>query len=141
MFKPMMWLLLMTLFMSCSSEIDLTNQKYVVIAYDELPLEVQTPFKNIISIRNWGDGTNDTLVNLTELAINYSQNTMMFDLWETIRLNGSYHRFVIEGKHYILRANKGDPFVIYQNNLYHIDNLNAAGDDYLTSVYHKYSLK
>lgn len=121
-------------FASCGEKVfDLDKNGIKRITYEELPNEVKSFIdNNIDSIA----GSNQDIHFSTDQSIEFTYGRGgASDNWIS-EVNSNYHHFFIDGVHYRMRGNKGQPFILHQGFLYFGD-LNIYKDDFKTRPYFK----
>ncbi|MBR9915733.1 MAG: hypothetical protein GYB32_13060 [Algicola sp.] len=132
-------LLLCVFINSCKEDdsIKLDDLPHVELTFSELSEEVKNTFENVSFIVN----RNDTLINLNKKNTKVSlKNTSLVDSHFELIKEGFNHIFIIDSVKLKLKANKGDPFILYDKNLYYTEELNLREYNYKKSKYYKIDL-
>ena len=124
-------------FSSCSQELSMDTLKKEKLSYGLLPDVVKLKFKEVIYNRVPAGDPNHYFFNFDSTKVEFSQSELGNDMVKTFQRNGSYYEFNIKGKKLILKANLGDPFIVFNSSLYYPNQYNTGGDDYKTVEYIK----
>jgi hypothetical protein len=109
--------------------IDLDKLTKTELLFDELPEQVQHKYNSF----NFEEYRILTSTDPKIKGTTYS--TTMDDGFITLLKEGFKHHFLIDGNHYILQANQGDPYVLHENKLYFCVDLNLNKDKVKDSKY------
>ncbi len=127
-----LFLLVLCVFVNRSIGISIDNIKHQKITYKELPVDVQ----NIYAQSAKEKENKLTCICLdchdSVLMQQYTLDKSMFALLA----NGFIYRFTINKKHYKLKANTGEPFVIKENKFYYPTEFNVDDKNFYSIKYY-----
>ncbi len=87
--------------------------------FTELPVEVQKRY--IVSVQK---STYGEFISIDSDLETKTYNTTMDDGFFTLLKEGFKHHFIINKKHFVLQANQGDPFIVFNRKFYYSKDLN-----------------
>lgn len=109
------------------------------VSFDSLPDTVKVIYQDQLNQTN---SFSDYCVISTDKSIDFRhEHTGMDNGVFTALFRGFNHHFYVNGKHFKLQANKGDPFILYDKKLYYTLELNLADYNYKTATYIEVDLK
>jgi hypothetical protein len=130
-YMKLLFTTLLILIISCTSSIDKMDKQ--ILSFDSLPSKV----RDIYSKKVFSNNTDfKYAVISTDTTINFiHEHTGMDDGIFTLITRGVNHHFYINGQHFKLKANQGDPFILHNHHLYYSLELNLADYNYKTAKY------
>lgn len=124
------------IFSCCSSRISIDKLNHKLIAYQDLPDTVKGTYNfEVLHI--------DTFRRVFK-CINCRNDTMIYHSIENVSdlmKSGFSYDFRINGKIYTLKANKGNPFIYYNQYFYYPEELNLDSSNYQEISYNKVLLR
>jgi hypothetical protein len=104
-----------------------------MLSFDSLPDTVQSVYEQ--EAHNKEVGYRYVVIS-TDNSITFEHEHTGLDdgIW-TLISRGFKHHFYINGKHFELQANQGDPFILHDKHLYYTLELNLAGFNYKEADY------
>jgi hypothetical protein len=121
----------------CSKKAALEKFAHERIGYNELPDTVKRIYIHEVT---YIDTFREIFVCIgCQNQSKFSKHTMDKSIWNLLK-HGFIYEFSIKGRVYTLQANKGDPFVFYEDNLYYVEEFNLNKLNYKYCDYIKVRL-
>jgi len=116
---------------ACSEQtIRLDNRPVDTLSFGELPQSVQTVIiHNLVRLSESGKRTNKGdffACTDSNVIFQYGRQSM----GQTLDYASNLHHFFVNGRHLVLRGNKGEPFVLDNKNLYWSNDPNVGRYNY-----------
>ncbi|MCU0440844.1 MAG: hypothetical protein MUE96_00455 [Bacteroidia bacterium] len=127
------FILCTTILISACGTKDIDNIERQHLPFDSLPEKVKTIYQNhlqkVDTIFEYHVITTDNSVDFKH------EHTGMDNGILNLVTRGFNHHFYINGQHFKLQANKGDPFILHEKHLYYTLELNLADYNYKSAQY------
>ena len=126
--------LIFILTLSCQEKVHTLDQSYIEqITYKELPKAVKLFIR--IEIDSIIDSNREVYHSTDQSVVFTYGRSGVSDSWIE-EVNSNYHHFFVDGVHYRLVGNRGDPFILDNDYLYFAD-LNLYKDDYTERPFYR----
>jgi hypothetical protein len=125
-------LLVVMLTVGCDDAVYLDNMERETLRYEQLDMKIQKIYEDFTVL----EIEKDTVINLIrDIEIDLYTPSLTKNHFEII-FRGFYHVFTVNNSLIMkLKANKGDPFIFYNNALFYSKELNLRESNYRTATY------